>query len=258
MLRRFRTHAAKQDWLAVGIDFAIVVVGVFLGIQASNWNQDRLDRASAMELRAQVIDNLKANEEDLQARSRYFGQVQGHAEAALDAIQRPGAPLGEEFLVSAYQASQLWRRPFQRTAFDELQGSGLSKNVGDARTRAAIASYLVTAEGFEGTGLGATDYREALRRTMDLRTQKLIRARCDDRMRPQPSGGEAPALPESCNLGMPADDVRRAVDRVRSIPDLDKELTRLIVDIDQKQALFTRMLRRARELRDMLETGKTA
>ena len=44
MLRRFRQHFAKQNWMALGFDFVIVVVGVFLGLQAQDWNQDRVDR----------------------------------------------------------------------------------------------------------------------------------------------------------------------------------------------------------------------
>jgi hypothetical protein len=36
-LRRVTGHVQKQDWFAVGVDFAIVVVGVFVGIQVSNW-----------------------------------------------------------------------------------------------------------------------------------------------------------------------------------------------------------------------------
>lgn len=243
----------RQDWFAVAVDLAIVVIGVYLGIQASNWNQDRQDRAVVRELRAQLIANLKANEDDLRARSQYYGQVQAHAVAALHAIEQPGAPLGEAFLIDSYQASQAWRRPFDRTAFDELRNSGLAPKIGDIRTRAAISAYSVGAEGFDLTGLRQTDYREQLRRSMDLTTQKLIRAKCDDRMQRQPSGVEAPILPKSCSVGMRSGDVQRAVARVKTIPELDKELTRLVIDIDQKQALFARMLRNAVELRQTLK-----
>jgi hypothetical protein len=253
MIRRIRTHAARQDWFAVVVDLAIVVIGVYLGIQASNWNQGRQDRAVVRELRAQLIANLRANEDDLRARSHYYAQVQAHAMAALQAVESPGGPIGEAFLVDAYQASQAWRRPFDRTAFDELKDSGLATKFADIRIRAAISAYSVGAEGFDLTGLRQTDYREQLRRSMDLRTQKLIRAKCDDRMQRQPSGVEAPVLPETCSLGMKADDVQRAVTRVKTIPELDKELTRLVIDIDQKQALFARTLRNAAELRHTLE-----
>ena len=33
-----------QNWAAVGIDFCIVVVGVFTGIQVANWNDTRKAR----------------------------------------------------------------------------------------------------------------------------------------------------------------------------------------------------------------------
>ncbi len=38
ILRRPSRHVKDQIWFAVGIDFFIVVIGVFIGIQVSNWN----------------------------------------------------------------------------------------------------------------------------------------------------------------------------------------------------------------------------
>jgi len=43
ILRRVIDHVKTQNWTAVGIDFVIVVVGVFIGIQVSNWNDARAD-----------------------------------------------------------------------------------------------------------------------------------------------------------------------------------------------------------------------
>ncbi len=45
LLRRVTEHVKAQNWFAVGIDFLIVVVGVFIGIQVANWNDARRDRA---------------------------------------------------------------------------------------------------------------------------------------------------------------------------------------------------------------------
>ena len=44
VLRRFREHVIDHNWFAVAVDLAIVVVGVFLGTQVSNWNAARIDR----------------------------------------------------------------------------------------------------------------------------------------------------------------------------------------------------------------------
>ncbi len=39
LLRRITKHVTEQNWFAVFIDFLIVVVGVFIGIQVANWNE---------------------------------------------------------------------------------------------------------------------------------------------------------------------------------------------------------------------------
>jgi hypothetical protein len=43
LLRRIIAHFRKQEWTAIGIDFVIVVIGVFVGIQVANWNEARLE-----------------------------------------------------------------------------------------------------------------------------------------------------------------------------------------------------------------------
>ena len=45
LLRRITQHVNEQNWFAVWLDFVIVVVGVFIGIQVSNWNDEQGRRA---------------------------------------------------------------------------------------------------------------------------------------------------------------------------------------------------------------------
>ena len=47
-LRRIIEHLAAQHWTAMWIDLVIVVVGVFIGIQVSNWNQARARRQASL------------------------------------------------------------------------------------------------------------------------------------------------------------------------------------------------------------------
>jgi hypothetical protein len=44
-LLRVAEHVREQNWTAIGIDFCIVVLGVFVGIQAANWNEARQQAA---------------------------------------------------------------------------------------------------------------------------------------------------------------------------------------------------------------------
>jgi hypothetical protein len=45
ILRRVISHFKQQEWTAIFLDFLIVVVGVFVGLQVSNWNAARGERA---------------------------------------------------------------------------------------------------------------------------------------------------------------------------------------------------------------------
>ena len=63
LLRRVIGHVKTQNWTAVALDFAIVVCGVFIGVQLSNWNDARqkekeYDRALSR-YRAEIEINLK-------------------------------------------------------------------------------------------------------------------------------------------------------------------------------------------------------
>ncbi|MBL4870815.1 MAG: hypothetical protein JKX72_07665 [Robiginitomaculum sp.] len=41
ILRRVIKHVRNQEWTAILIDFLIVVIGVFVGLQVSNWSVAR-------------------------------------------------------------------------------------------------------------------------------------------------------------------------------------------------------------------------
>ena len=43
ILRRVSANFRRQDWTAIGIELVIIVIGVFLGMQVSNWNAARMD-----------------------------------------------------------------------------------------------------------------------------------------------------------------------------------------------------------------------
>ncbi|MFN2275594.1 MAG: hypothetical protein ACK2TX_12195, partial [Anaerolineales bacterium] len=44
ILRRISEHISSQNWFAVAVEFIIVVVGVFMGLQVQDWNEARKAR----------------------------------------------------------------------------------------------------------------------------------------------------------------------------------------------------------------------
>lgn len=65
LLRRVIDHLRKQEWTAIGIDFVIVVLGVFVAMQVSNWNAERTEHAHADYLTSALTTEFQGIEAEL-------------------------------------------------------------------------------------------------------------------------------------------------------------------------------------------------
>lgn len=61
-LRKLSEHLRSQNWVAVVLDFFIVVVGIFVGLQVDNWNQWRIDRADEKTLLLSLSTDFARND----------------------------------------------------------------------------------------------------------------------------------------------------------------------------------------------------
>ena len=84
LLRRVIDHVREQNWTAVGVDFVIVVFGVFVGIQVSNWNEAR----QGTDQQQRYLERLTADFRSIQQRiDRHFATFEGIIDGA-DYIQQ--------------------------------------------------------------------------------------------------------------------------------------------------------------------------
>jgi hypothetical protein len=58
ILRRLREKIRRQDWFSVGLEVSAVVFGVFLALQAENWNEWRIERAEEREYLIRLYDDI--------------------------------------------------------------------------------------------------------------------------------------------------------------------------------------------------------
>ncbi|EAQ96336.1 hypothetical protein [Congregibacter litoralis] len=88
LLRRVTEHVRNQNWFAVGIDFCIVVIGVYIGIQVANWNSSRLTQqeesvlvsrllAEFKELEGKLNQNLLTYKKDKEILQELINEVSG-------------------------------------------------------------------------------------------------------------------------------------------------------------------------------------
>ena len=117
IFRRIKSHVEKENWFAVAIDFFIVVVGVFIGIQVANWNEARAEAERSADLKLRLIQDFRTIEET--------------ANRHIDAIiswQTISQTIGNEILTGTLSPSQpdLAERLFDASSWTLLPGRSVS------------------------------------------------------------------------------------------------------------------------------------
>ena len=221
ILRRLTENLRAQNWMAIAIDFLIVVIGVFLGIQASNWNQARTDRAETRHLLLRIepeidqIIDFAANTRDYYATSRRFAET---AFAGWDGDPRIS---DSDFVIAAYQASQIHGLG-QSQSWAAVFGADQLRNVDDDRLRIPLARLMAfDVENLNSTAV-ASRYREDVRMVIPDRIQQAIRASCGDRL----IRGDTSQLmlPPRCPLKLDQATAKHVAADLRAHPELPREL----------------------------------
>lgn len=222
IFKRLYAKLRAQDWTAISIEVVIVVIGVFLGTQVSNWNDDRLQKTETQRMLVQLVPQLKQMKDYLKAARTYFGMTRHYAEVAEAGWKRDPKVSDNDFVIAAYQASQIQGIGTNGSAFATVLGADRLRNIDDPKVRADL-SFLVSTD-YSQVDVAAvnTPYRENVRRYIAMGTQDLIRDRCGDH--PLNDGSNALALPATCGLELPEEMARSTAATLRSHPELLQDL----------------------------------
>lgn len=206
----------RRDWFTVFMEIMIVVVGVFIGIEVSNWNQDRQNRALAESYLVRLTADLESQIATWEDALQYFRQTRQHTLSALENFQSPVEDLGEQFLIDLYQASQARNLSVRRSTYDELVATGGIEYLPPALSREALGVYYDLSERWLAVAGDITDYRPVIRRHMDYRVQEAIVDACGDVYVRHRFGYSAVQLPDDCDIVLPAALVSAEVEQLHA------------------------------------------
>lgn len=255
VIRRIRQHVTEHNWFAVAIDLAIVVAGVFLGIQVNNWNEVRIQSAQAREYRDRLISEIDFNRLQYVQQLAYYQQVQAHGLSLLDRLRGPGSALGPDFLVDAYQATQLDVWPAKRFIYDEMISAGMAARIGSPRVQQLASDFYL---GIAATQLDLSampPYRQLIRKAMPHAVQEQIRIQCGDRLVTVKGRVIGIALPDRCTLDISPELVAESVSRVTGQAELEDELNGHLAALGQKIDILKLMIGQSEEVLAALRTA---
>ena len=140
LLRRITKHVTDQNWFAVGIDFCIVVIGVFIGIQVANWNAARGDRAAEVRYLEALLSDVAASIVHLEHRLSEMEEQQVLRRRLYEYSRTPdGTPLPDD-IDDLLQGGLFYiaRVDVSQNAFVALTNSGEISLIQDAKLVTAL------------------------------------------------------------------------------------------------------------------------
>ena len=147
ILRRITRHVQDQNWTAIGIDFLIVILGVVIGIQVSNWNEARVERGREVSYLVALKEDFGVVITELESDIARYETIAGAMTLLLEQ-SRMAAP--DTSLDALNEAAGLLIRmegtPIVSDTYANLTGSGDLAIIESQAVKNAISSFFGQAE----------------------------------------------------------------------------------------------------------------
>lgn len=126
LLRRITQNVRDQNWLAIGIDFVVVVTGIFIGLQVDGWNEERKDRIRETVLLEQLYVDFTNNGEIVESMVGFHENKVTEIDFAIDVVTRGeiGADDRRRFLYAVLSMYQLPPLGATMGSYDAVIASG--------------------------------------------------------------------------------------------------------------------------------------
>ncbi|HSE12657.1 MAG TPA: hypothetical protein VLB69_08485 [Rudaea sp.] len=145
LLSRVMRNLRERDWFSVGVELFVLVLGIVLGLQASDWANDRRDRAEEHDYLRRLLEDNAANqaivERGLERNRHTAGLARSISEALASADRQPDQQAMTTALCKWFVQPVLH---LQRSTYAEMISSGKLLLLRDQRLRAQLAEEDAT------------------------------------------------------------------------------------------------------------------
>ena len=179
LLRSLTKHVKDQNWFAVALDFFIVVVGILIAFQITNWNEGRADRQKEAEFFENVLENLRSDlveydstltvtEWRMSAINQLNREITGedipHSLINPLEVQEVIAPTPEFDFGTAGPTAIAFMATFEgdRSAFDALISNGDIRIIRNKKLLKELQDYYVRMDGGDEMEKRLTVFRDQL------------------------------------------------------------------------------------------------
>jgi hypothetical protein len=232
ILRRITSSLKDQHWATIVIELMIVIIGVFIGTQVSNWNEGRLEKQQTARMLGQLKPELDVQIDYFASVRKYYRTTQRYADVALAGWHGDASISDEQFVIAAYQASQIYGIGTNAQNWTLVFGGDQLRNIDNPILRRHLADVLTTDYSDVGLATMQTRYRTDVRLVIPNDIQVKIRAGCGDRLVRDTADQDINVLPEHCSLPLDKAEAAATASALRAHASLPHELALHLGSVD--------------------------
>ena len=166
IVRRLATELRKQNWTTVLLELVVVVAGIFLGLQADAWNEDRNDRKRERIHLEQIRADAASNADELRFLAEHHSELADEIQFAIGIVKRGRIEPdeSERFKWAVLRLMQYPPAVVQTGGYDALIASGDFAVISNAELKTRLVTmraYLDTIQERVMRLAGGNDRNEA-------------------------------------------------------------------------------------------------
>lgn len=150
ILRGLAKNLKEQNWMAIGIEFVLLIAGVFLGIQVANWNDERRDlireKAYLEDVAAELDKSIQSIEHSIKRSQERIALNELLIQAAADPVVVRAEP--GRFIYAITRGGWTFSPTVSGNAFEAMKASG---NLGIFRDRKLLRDLMALYSGVQGS-----------------------------------------------------------------------------------------------------------
>ena len=142
LLRRITQHVKDQNWFAVALDFFIVVAGILIAFQITNWNEARLESEREIVLLERLHNDFERIVSWGEGIMPWVDLAPANTSWLIEKIQANVKPeLDDQFRQSAQASVYLYASFEISPTYQELVSTGTLSRISSPELRGALANY---------------------------------------------------------------------------------------------------------------------
>lgn len=153
ILRRVIEHVKAQNWTAVALDFCIVVMGVFIGVQVNGWWAGKSDAQRERTYLSALVNDFDAIIAELESDSQSYAGIAKAMSFLLEQSRKPEPDAPAKALNDAAQLLiRMEGTPIASATYANLTGSGDLSIVRSQEIKNALSAFYSRAGVIELVG----------------------------------------------------------------------------------------------------------